>query len=121
MVAKFARTMLDRSQPVIFGDGSQERDYVYVDDVVEANVSAMESERDGVFNIGCGSGVSVRQVFDAVAAEAGYEGQPRREPARPGEVGRIFLDVRRAAEELDWRPQVPFEEGIRRTVESFRD
>lgn len=119
VVAIFAQRMLHGGQPVIFGDGLHERDYVYVDDVIDANLRALEAD-GGVFNIGSGAGVTVRQVFDAVAAAAGYEGQPVYEDERLGDVRRVYLDASLAARELGWAARVPFAEGVRRTVASMR-
>ena len=119
VVAIFAQAMLRGARPVIFGDGSQERDYVFVSDVVEANLLALEARTDTICNIGTGEGISVRQVFDAVAAEANYQGNPAHAAERPGEVRRVHLDAGLAARELGWKPRVSFPEGIRRTVLSF--
>ena len=120
VIAIFASAMLRGGQPVIYGDGRQERDYVYVGDVVDANVRALESGGDMVVNIGTGEGTSVEQVFRAVAAETGYTGQPAYSEGRPGEVHRIHLDASLASAALDWRARIAFPEGIRRTVASFR-
>ena len=120
VIAIFANAMLRGVQPVIYGDGRQERDYVYVGDVVDANVRALESRGDRVVNIGTGAGTSVKQVFRAVAAATGYSGQPAYSEGRPGEVQRIHLDASLASAALGWRARVAFPEGIRRTVASFR-
>ena len=120
VVAIFTRAMLNGERPTVFGDGQHERDYVYVADVVEANTAALSQNRDGVFNIGTGEGTTVSQVFQAVAEATGYAGEPAYAEARPGDVRRIYLDASLAERELDWRPRVPFAEGIRRTVDSMR-
>lgn len=118
VVTAFCRAVLDGVRPVIHGDGLQQRDYVYVDDVVEANLRALEWRDGGVFNIGTGTARTVRQVFDAVAAAAGYRGGPAFAEARPAEVRDSCLDVRRAQRLLGWSARVPFGEGIQRCLRS---
>ena len=120
VVAIFARRMLDGRDVVIYGDGEQERDFVYVSDVVEANLKALAQPGDGVFNIGVGEGTSVNAVFGALAAATGYTRSPRHRAARAGDVGKIYLDVRQAREGLGWTAAVGLEAGIAATVESFR-
>ena len=120
VVAIFAGAMLRGRQPTIFGDGLHERDYVYVDDVAWANLLAMGMDGDGTFNIGTGVGTTVRQVFDALAAATGYAGGPRHAPDRPGDVRRVYLDSALAERQLGWTAQVPFAEGIARTVAFMR-
>lgn len=100
----------------IWGDGSVVRDYVHVDDVVEALVSALVHRGPGpAFNIGSGEGRSLTQVVEAVEAVSGSPIDVRYEPGRVIDVPVNVLDVRRAASELDWRPSIAFEEGLRRT------
>ncbi len=120
VVAIFARRMLEGRDVVIYGDGAQERDVVSVADVVEANLKALAQSDDSVFNIGVGEGTSVNAVFGAVAAASGYMRRPRHREARAGDVGRIYLDVRKARETLGWTARVGLEAGIAATVESFR-
>jgi len=120
VVAIFARRMLDARDVVIYGDGDQQRDFVYVSDVVEANLKALAQPGDGVFNIGRGEGASVNAVFGALAAATGYTRSPRHRAARAGDVGKIYLDVRQARESLGWTAAVGLEAGIAATVASFR-
>ena len=121
VVAIFAGAMLREQRPTIFGDGSHERDYVYVDDVVQANVLALGQDTDGVYNIGSGEGTTVSQVFDAVAGATDYAGSAEYAAERPGDVHRIYLDVRRAEQGLGWRAAMSLGEGIRRTVDAMRE
>ena len=121
VVAIFAKAMMEGQRPTIFGDGSHERDYVYVDDVAQANVVALTQDKNGVYNIGNGEGTTVLQVFDALAGATDYDGTPEHAEARQGDVHRIYLDVRRAEQGLGWRAEVTLGEGIRRTVDAMRE
>jgi UDP-glucose 4-epimerase len=112
--------MLAGDTPVIFGDGRQTRDFVYVDDVVEANVLAMRSASVGAFNISTGRESSVNRVAELLRKETGFRGRCRRGPAAPGEVRRSALDPTAAKKALGWAPTIGLEEGIRRTVKWFR-
>ena len=82
---------------------------------------ALAQSDDSVFNIGVGEGTSVNAVFGAVAAASGYTRRPRHRAAPAGDVGRIYLDVRKARETLGWTARVGLEAGIAATVESFRE
>ena len=121
VVAIFAKAMMEGQRPTIFGDGSHERDYIYVDDVAQANVLALAQDKNGVYNIGNGEGTTVLQVFDALAGATDYDGTPEHADARQGDVHRIYLDVRRAEQGLGWRAEVTLGEGIRRTVDAMRE
>jgi UDP-glucose 4-epimerase len=120
VVAIFAQAMLEGMATQIFGDGGQERDFIYVDDVVEANVCAITRGDGQAFNIGTGEGTSVTRIFQALRDIIGYDRAPVYRPPRLGEVYRISLDWGKAARELGWTPRVGLEEGLRRTVEYFR-
>jgi len=120
VVAIFSQRML-RGEPVtIFGTGSDTRDYVYVDDVVEAQVRAAEAPTGAMCAVGTGVETSTRRIFDLLAAACGYERPPVMGPPRPGDIARSALDATRAREVWGWRPQVSLEDGLARTVESFR-
>ena len=120
VIGSFARALLDGTPPVIYGDGLNERDYVHVDDVVEAFRLALHMRGDGVFNIATGTVRTVNQVLQAVAHAGGWAGEARHAPARPGEVRASCLDVRRARWVLRWRSRVEFERGVARTVRAVR-
>ena len=120
VVAIFTQAMLDGKQPQIFGDGSQERDFVSVDDVVEANICAIHRGEGTAYNIGTGQGTSVNRIFELLQSILGYRWDAEHGPSRLGEVYQISLDSSRAAEELGWTPQTDLEDGLRQTVEYFR-
>jgi UDP-glucose 4-epimerase len=120
VVAIFCGKLLDGGRATIFGDGRQTRDYVYVDDVVDANLRAAESDATGPFNIGLGREKSVLDIVEVLNEHAPDGFQPEHAPERPGEVQRIALDPSRAREELGWEAKVELEEGLRLTLDSLR-
>jgi UDP-glucose 4-epimerase len=118
--AIFIGLMLQGQRPRIFGTGEQVRDYLYVGDVVDANALALTKGGGEIVNLGTGVGTSVNQIFRELKDILGFPGEPIYEPARPGEVQRIYLDSTRAGQVLGWRPRVPFRDGLRQTVEWTR-
>ena len=120
VIPAFARAMLRGDPPVIHGDGLNKRDYVHVQDVVEAHRAALGMHGHGVFNIGTGTVRTVRGIFEAVARATRYRGEPVYGEARPGDVRHSCLDARLARQKLGWRPRVRFESGIADTVGSMR-
>ena len=120
VTAIFAQMMLEGHQPHIFGEGDQERDYVFVDDVVEANICAIDRGDCQAFNIGTGIGTSVNQIFKLLQGMTGYRWEAERRAARSGEVQKISLDCSKANRRLRWTPQVALEEGLQKTVEYFQ-
>lgn len=121
VVAIFAERLLAGEPVTINGDGRQTRDYVYVDDVVAAFVAALGSEQSGPFNVGTGVETDVVALFRHVNASTGGRAAEAHGPAKPGEQARSVLDVSRTREAFGWAPKVGVEEGLRRTVEWFRD
>ena len=120
VIAIFCGKLLDGGKATIFGDGKQTRDYVYVDDVVEANLRAAESEATGAINIGLGKEKSVLDIVAVLNDHAGDGFEAEHAPERPGEVQHIALDPSRAREELGWEAKVELEDGLKRTLDSLR-
>ena len=120
VVAIFAQLLLDGRPCTIFGDGSQTRDYVFVDDAVDAIVRSTDRGGGLLCNIGTGVETSVRQVHDSVARAVGVDAEPIFASERPGELQRSVLDPGRAAMQLGWQPFTSFDEGVAQTVEWFR-
>lgn len=121
VVAIFAQALLEGRPTKVFGDGSNTRDYVFVDDVVDAFVRASGEAGDGQrFNAGTGVETSDRQLHSAVAAAVGAADDPEFHPPRLGDLKRSCLDISRAADVLGWRPQVALADGVTRTVAYFR-
>jgi UDP-glucose 4-epimerase len=121
VVAIFAKALLSGKSTKIFGDGTDTRDYVFVEDVVDAFVRASGEAGGGQrFNVGTGVETSVRQLHSAIAAAVGAPDEPVMLAPRMGDLRRSCLDNRRAAEVLGWTPKVPLADGVPRTVEYFR-
>ncbi|MEE8409435.1 MAG: NAD-dependent epimerase/dehydratase family protein, partial [Myxococcota bacterium] len=120
VVAIFAQKMLAGVTPRINGDGKQTRDYVYVGDVVRANLLALRhAEACGPVNIGTGIETDVNLLAKEIATAASYQGEMVHGPAMPGEQQRSVLAPRRAAEILHWKPEMELSDGIAKTVAWF--
>jgi len=120
VVAIFASRMLGNEQPVINGDGTQTRDYVFVADVVRANVLALGYRGSAVFNVGTGVETDVNRLFTALRSATGAACREIHAGAKKGEQLRSVLDNAKIQKELGWAPAVTLDEGIARTVEFFR-
>ncbi|MFN3601033.1 MAG: NAD-dependent epimerase/dehydratase family protein [Dietzia sp.] len=122
VVAIFSQRLLAGQPTRVFGDGANTRDYVFVDDVVDAFVRAatVPGAAGLRFNVGTGVETSDRGLHTLVAEAAGSGDDPEYAPARLGDVARSALDAGRAAEVLGWTPQVSIREGVARTVDYFR-
>ncbi|HYB90741.1 MAG TPA: NAD-dependent epimerase/dehydratase family protein [Candidatus Binataceae bacterium] len=122
VVAIFSARILEGRPVTIFGDGKQTRDYVYVDDVVRANVAALTSNASGMaLNIGTGVETDVNTLHAQLAAIAGEARPAEYAPARPGEQRRSVISPARAEKVLGWRPRVPMREGLAETFHYFRE
>lgn len=120
VVAIFTEKLLAGEACVINGDGGQTRDYVFVKDVVRANMAALEAE-PGTYNIGTGVETTVNELYQGLADAAGVETPAEHGPAKPGEQRRSCLSPALAAEKLGWSPQTTLADGLAETVNWFRD
>ena len=121
VVAIFTGQFARGEQPTIFGDGSKTRDYIFVSDIVAANVTALGAVGDNdTYNLARGIGVSDFEIFDAVRGAADSSIQPLYAPVRPGEPHHISLDPAKAMQVLSWQPRVSLSEGILQVVEHHR-
>ena len=123
VVAIFGGALIAGRPVTIYGDGTAVRDYVYIDDVVDAFMFAgqLPLEVMGTYNIGTGEQTTVSEVYRLVAEAVGVSSPPRYAAVRTGEVHAIALDSKEAGEELGWKPSVNIVEGIQRTVQWLRD
>ena len=120
VIAIFAGKLLTRERATIFGDGEQTRDFVYVDDVIDAFVRAADKGGGLTMNIGTGVETSVQQLYDLMAKIIGFADPPRYATPRPGELRRSALHPGRAGIHLGWEPWTGLEEGVTRTINWFR-
>jgi len=119
VVAIFIGKMLGTTQPIINGDGEQLRDYIYVSDIVRANIAAFDRGSNETFNLGLGIGTSVNQIFRSLCRILGTEVREVHGPPKLGEIHQIYVDTTKAAEQLGWTPEVSLEQGLEQTAHSF--
>ncbi|MDI6719427.1 MAG: SDR family oxidoreductase [Methanomicrobiales archaeon] len=119
VIPKFTACLLAGEPPLIHGEGSQTRDFVFVQDVVRANIAAMESDATGIFNIAGGTPLSVNDLARMIQEILGTDLEPVHGAARPGDIRDSYADIARARERLGWRPRYPLKEGLARTVDWF--
>ena len=120
VIGIFCGKLIAGEKPTVYGDGLQTRDYIYVGDVVAANLAAAGTDATGSYNIGTGRQTSVLDLVEALAQISGQPFEAELAPERPGEVRHIALDYTRAREELGWEPKVDLYDGLERTLESVR-
>lgn len=120
VVAIFTSKMLAGQQPVINGDGKQTRDYVFVSDVIHANLAALNVQGSDAFNIGTGIETDVNRLFDALRGLTGAKCSQQHGPAKAGEQSRSVLDHSKAKKALNWKPKFSLQEGLVQTVEFFK-
>ena len=121
VVAIFIEKLLAGEQPRINGDGLQTRDFVFVGDIVAANLLALDYPRAGAFNIGTGRETDILTVYRQLQELVGSPLGPAHGPAKPGEQRRSALDSTLARQELGWQPRVSLSQGLARTVAAFRE
>jgi UDP-glucose 4-epimerase len=119
VIPKFIIAALHGSSPVIYGDGEQTRDFTYVDNVVQANLLAMEAPDVAakVFNIAVGERVTLNRLVELISEITGRELTVEHAAPRPGDVRHSLADIGRAGTELGYRPDIDLTEGLRRTIE----
>jgi nucleoside-diphosphate-sugar epimerase len=122
VIPNFIAALLASEQPVVYGDGEQARDFTFVENVVEGNLLAITAEgvAGKVYNVASGGRLSLNALLEKLRAITGTDVEARHEEARPGEVRESQADVSLAGQELGYRPVVPVDEGLRRTVDWYR-
>jgi len=124
VLAKFVTQMLQGEQPTVFGDGTQSRDFTYIDNVVEANLLAAKAPATQaageVFNVATGTRVDLNETFQLLKKIIGYKGELKYAPERAGDVKHSLADLSLTEKHLGYKPKVSFEEGLRRTVEWYK-
>ncbi|HEV2125744.1 MAG TPA: NAD-dependent epimerase/dehydratase family protein, partial [Chloroflexota bacterium] len=122
VITIFARRMLQGRRPVMYGNGEQTRDFVFVDDVVRANLVAADAAPRpwAAYNVSSGIETSLNSLYAALGREAGYAELPERADRRPGEILRNVQDASLIRRELGWTPEVELRTGLARVVEAYR-
>ena len=120
VVSIFLGQMLRRIKPTINGDGEQLRDYVYVGDVVRANLLVLEKGDNDAFNVGWGKGTSVNEIFRQLASLLSDNVGAGHGPAKLGEIRETYLNSSKASEVLGWKPTVALDQGLKKTADYFR-
>ncbi len=119
VIPRFIVSILKGEPPIIFGDGQQTRDFTFVQDVVEANILAAESEATGVFNVGSGSQISINELARLIMRLVGKNLELVHASPRPGDVRHSLADISKAEEAIGYRPRYNLEQGLKETIEWF--
>ena len=120
VVAIFCDKLLKNEQPIIFGDGRQTRNYVFVDDVVDASILAAETNKVGIFNVGTGIETNINKLYQLILKKTGKEIKPIFESTKPGDLKRSCLDCAKIKKQLGWQPRYSLEQGLEKTVKWFK-
>ncbi|MGI9428453.1 MAG: SDR family oxidoreductase [Bythopirellula sp.] len=117
----FVSKMVQGERPIVFGDGGQSRDFVYIDNVVQANLAAADATRavGRTINVGCGRQFNLLQLIQAINKVLETDIQPVFEKPRAGDVRESLADISLACDVLDYEPQIDFDEGLRRSIEYY--
>jgi UDP-glucose 4-epimerase len=121
VVAIFSQRLLAHEPAIINGDGDQTRDFIYVEDVVRANVLAVTTDLHGTYNVGTGVETSVNVLYGYLAKHAGSTQAPHHGPPKAGEQQRSVLDSRKLQAATNWTPSTVLDEGLRRTIAFFAE
>jgi UDP-glucose 4-epimerase len=121
VVAIFIQKLLNNEQAVINGNGRQTRDFVFVDDVVEANLAMMGQETQGTYNVGTGVETSINDLFRILVQHTGSTCKEIHGPAKKGEQARSVTDSTKLRQDVSWEPKADLSEGLKKTVEYFRE
>jgi nucleoside-diphosphate-sugar epimerase len=121
VIPNFMSALLAGERPTIFGDGEQSRDFTYVENVVDANVQAMDSPAAAghVYNVACGERITLNQLFGELRDLIGREVEPIYTDPRPGDVRHSLADVSRATKDFGYEPRITISEGLRRTLSDY--
>jgi UDP-glucose 4-epimerase len=119
VVAIFCNQLIKEKKPTLYGYGSMIRDYVFVSDIVEANIISIDRGNGGIYNIGTGTPTTVKELFSVLKEISGKKIEPELAPAREGEISEIYLNCGRARKELKWKPGISLKDGLKKTFEWF--
>ena len=120
VIAIFTQAMLDGRQITIFGDGNDQRDYIYISDFIDGVLTLADTDLPGPYNIGTGYGISVNEIHAVLAEFIQHTTPPEHGPPRAGDIPKIWLDVAAAESDLGWTAKTSFQDGISQTIEWFK-
>jgi nucleoside-diphosphate-sugar epimerase len=121
VIPKFINLMLNGERPVIYGDGEQSRDFTFINNAIQANIRAAESDvSDEAFNVGCGGRATINELVDALNDVLGTDLNPVYDDPRPGDVRHSHADISKAKRNLNYNPEIGFKEGLERTIEYYQ-
>jgi UDP-glucose 4-epimerase len=121
VVAIFCNQLIEEKQPVLYGYGSMIRDYIFVSDIVEANVLSMNRGDEEIYNVGTEKPTTVKKLFEVLREISGKNVESKLASARDGEIFEVYLNCERAKSELKWKPKVNLKDGLETTYEWFVD
>lgn len=121
VIAIFINRMLKNEDVFIFGDGNQMRDFVYVEDVVDANIKSIMSKKDfAIYNVGTSKAVSINDIFKNLKKLLNYNKSPIYKPPRKGEIFKSYLNISLIKKELNWQPKTSLQEGLKEVIDYFK-
>lgn len=121
VIAIFLHKMLQGHTPIIFGDGNQTRDFIYVRDVCQANLIAVQKASRALVNVSSSNQVSINEVFQVCAKLSGFKAEPTYKAAKPGDIRHSYLDNSLASSLLGWQPKVDLVDGLRETMSAMAE
>jgi UDP-glucose 4-epimerase len=119
VVAIFCNQLISNEKSILFGQGTMVRDYIFVSDVIEANIKAMDGGDGGIYNIGTGKPTTVLELFSSLKIISGRDSKPQLADAREGEITEVYLNCKKAKTDLKWESKVSLEKGLKSTYNWF--
>jgi len=119
VVAIFCNQLINDGKPILFGQGTMVRDYIFVSDVVEANIMAIDRGAGGIYNIGTGKPTTVSELFSILKDTSEKKSSPALAEAREGEIFEVYLNCDKAEKELKWKSKINLKDGLKNTYEWF--
>jgi len=124
VIPKFITLIMNNKQPIIYGDGSQTRDFTYIDNVIDANIKAMKAEnisKGETLNIACGESYSLHDLVNEINKHLNKDVKPKFDPERNGDVKNSLADIKKAKKLIDFHPEINFVDGLRKTIKWYQD
>ena len=121
VIPKFITRALNNQPPIIFGDGKQTRDFVYVKDVAKANILSMKKNVVGVYNIGCGEKISINELAEKIMENSDVKLEPIHDKPMPGDIKHSLADISLARDKLEYEPDYSLSEGLKNTIKWFKE